>query len=193
MDKKEALEIVKKQLTDHRYEHTLGVVKTAKKLASLYNVDVEQAQLAAIFHDYAKFRPKEEMKQIIIEEKMEPDLLLYGTELWHAPVGAFLVKKEVGIQDEEVLNAIRYHTTGRPNMTKLEKVVFLADFIEPNRSFKGVEKARELAKESLNEAVLFALQHTTVFLMKHHRSVYPGTIFTYNSLIKELKSKGEQK
>lgn len=185
MDKKEALRIVEKQLTEHRYQHTLGVVKTAKKLAKLYNVNKEKAELAAIFHDYAKFRSKEEMKHIIINEKMEPDLLLYGSELWHAPVGAFLVEKEVGIQDEEILNAIRYHTTGHPSMKTLDKVIFLADFIEPNRSFKGVEEARTVAKKDLNEGVLFAIRHTTNFLMKHLRLVYPGTIATYNALVKE--------
>lgn len=183
MERNEALEIVKAQLTEHRYVHTIGVMETAIQLAKQYGVDEKKAELAAIFHDYAKFRPKEEMKQIIVEEKMSSELLSYNSELWHAPVGAFLVEKEVGITDTEVLDAIKYHTSGRPGMTLLEKVIYLADYIEPGRHFPGVEEVRELAKEDLDSALIKAVQNTILFLMKKNQPVFPETFHTYNDLI----------
>lgn len=189
MERHEALEIVKKQLTEHRYQHTLGVMETAISLAKRYGADEKKAELAAIFHDYAKFRPKEEMKQIILAQNMPNDLLAYNSELWHAPVGAYLVQTEAGIHDEEILNAIRYHTSGRSDMTLLEKIVYVADYIEPGRIFPGVEDVRELAQHDLDEALIQALKNTVQFLLKKNQPIYPATIDTYNALI--MKKKGE--
>jgi predicted HD superfamily hydrolase involved in NAD metabolism len=182
MDRKKALEIVKEQITNHRYEHTLGVMETSIELAKRFGADITKAELAAIFHDYAKFRNRDEMKRIIVQQKMKEDLLDFHSELWHAPVGAYLVKEEVGIVDEDVLKAIRFHTTGRPDMTLLEKVVFLADYIEPGRHFPGVDEVRETSKENLDHAVLMALTNTITFLMKKRQPIYPDTFATYNNL-----------
>jgi predicted HD superfamily hydrolase involved in NAD metabolism len=183
MERAKALEIVKEQLTDHRYQHTLGVVETALKLAKKYGANEKQAELAAIFHDYAKFRPKEEMKQIIIQERMPEELLFYNSELWHAPVGAYLVENEVGINDHEVLEAIRYHTSGRPQMSLLEKIIYVADYIEPGRQFPGVDEVRQVANENLNEALLLSIQNSIIFLVKKKRAVFPLTLETYNYFI----------
>jgi predicted HD superfamily hydrolase involved in NAD metabolism len=90
MNRDQALAIVKEQLTEHRYVHTIGVMETAAELADRFGGDLKKAETAAIFHDYAKFRSKEEMKQIITEQKMAPDLLIHSPELWHAPVGRTL-------------------------------------------------------------------------------------------------------
>ncbi|MCM2531578.1 bis(5'-nucleosyl)-tetraphosphatase (symmetrical) YqeK [Neobacillus pocheonensis] len=187
MEREEALKIVKEQLTEHRYQHTLGVMETAIKLAEQYGADVEKGEIAAIFHDYAKFRPKEEMKKIIKEQGFSKDLLEFNGELWHAPVGAYLVEREVGITDQEVLDAIRYHTSGRTEMTLLDKVVYLADYIEPGRHFPGVEEVREIAKESLEKALIKAIQNTILFLMKKNQTVYPDTFHTYNDLVQKLE------
>ncbi|RPK15818.1 bis(5'-nucleosyl)-tetraphosphatase (symmetrical) YqeK [Priestia endophytica] len=183
MNRKEALEMVKEQLNEARYTHTVGVMETAIKLAEKYGEDVKKAELAAIFHDYAKFRPKDEMKEIIIEQNMSKDLLEHHHSLWHAPVGAYLVQKEVGIEDEAVLRAIEYHTYGRPNMTMLEKIVYVADYIEPGRSFPGVEEVRQSAENSLDEALFLCLRNTIVFLIGRKQPIYPMTINTYNSLV----------
>ncbi|OCA92487.1 bis(5'-nucleosyl)-tetraphosphatase (symmetrical) YqeK [Pseudobacillus wudalianchiensis] len=182
MKREEALSLVKEQITEHRYVHTLGVVDTSILLAERYGADTKKAELAAIFHDYAKFRPKEEMAAIIKQQNMDPRLLAFHSELWHAPVGAYLVQKEAGIEDEEVLNAIRYHTSGRIGMTLLEKVVYVADYIEPGRHFPGVEEVRELAKKDLDAALIQALKNTIQFLMKKNQPVYPDTFHTYNDL-----------
>jgi predicted HD superfamily hydrolase involved in NAD metabolism len=189
MERNQALDRVKKELTEHRFTHTLGVLETATRLAERYGADIKKAELAAIFHDYAKFRPKDEMRQIIIDEKMNPELLLHNEELWHAPVGAYLVQKEVGIDDIEVLDAIRFHTSGRPKMTLLEKVIYVADYIEPGRHFPGVEDARELAQTSLDDTLIRAIQNTIIFLFKKNQPIYPDTFLTYNDLIHERKGK----
>src|SRR5699024_3254928 len=108
------------------------------------------------------------------------DMLAYHSELWHAPVGALLVKNEIGIEDEDILQAISSHTTGRPGMTKLEKVIFLADYTEPNRQFPGVDRVRTLSMEDLDAAMLAALSQTIQFLVQKQVLVYPNTLLTYN-------------
>lgn len=187
MEREEALKLVKEQLTDHRYQHTLGVMETAIALAKQYGGNEQKAELAAIFHDYAKFRPKVEMKEIIAGHGFPQDLLEFNSELWHAPAGAYLVEKEAGVCDREVLDAIRYHTSGRPGMNLLEKIIYLADYIEPGRHFPGVEEVREMAKENLDKAVIMAIKNTIIFLMKKNQTVYPDTFYTYNDLIKKLE------
>jgi predicted HD superfamily hydrolase involved in NAD metabolism len=185
MKREKALAIVKEQITEHRYQHTLGVMETAIKLARKYGADEKKAELAAIFHDYAKFRDKDEMKTIIQEQGMDPELLEYNSELWHAPVGAYLVEKEVGITDPDILEAIRYHTSGRPNMTLLEKIIYLADYIEPGRHFNGVEEVREMAQQDLDKALIQAIKNSVRFLMKKNQQIFPLTFYTYNDLVQK--------
>ncbi|UQZ46746.1 bis(5'-nucleosyl)-tetraphosphatase (symmetrical) YqeK [Bacillus sp. PK3-037] len=183
MNREEALACVKQQLTEHRYIHTIGVMNTAIELAERFGADSKKAETAAIFHDYAKFRPKEEMKHIIAREKMPAHLLDHNPELWHAPVGAYLVQREAGIHDEDILDAIRYHTSGRPGMTLLEKVIYVADYIEPGRKFPGVDEVRELAETNLNQALIQSIKNTMIFLMKKNQQVFPDTCLTYNWLV----------
>ncbi|PHA00958.1 phosphohydrolase [Bacillus pseudomycoides] len=185
MDRKRALEIVKQQMHEKRYIHTIGVMETAIELAKQYGVDEKKAEVAAIFHDYAKCRPILEMEEIIKRENLPKDLLRYNKELWHAPVGAYLVEKEVGITDTDILQAITYHTSGHEQMTMLDKVIYVADYIEPGRKFPGVEEARKLAREDINQALLYALKHTIQFLMEKNQTIYPLTFQTYNAVIKE--------
>ena len=192
MDRNIALETVKKHLTEHRYVHTIGVLETSLKLAQLYSADLKKTETAAIFHDYAKFRSKDEMREIVKNENLPQDLLLFGSEVLHAPVGAFLVKKEIGIHDEEVLSAIYYHTTGKGNMSTLEKVIFLADYIEPNRQFPGVEEVRKEAEKDLNTACLMAVKNTIHFLIRQNQKIYPLTLETYNGLMDETQIKNRR-
>ncbi|MBY0597192.1 bis(5'-nucleosyl)-tetraphosphatase (symmetrical) YqeK [Bacillus bingmayongensis] len=185
MNREEALEIVKQQMHEKRYIHTIGVMETAIELAKLYGVDEKKAEMAAIFHDYAKCRSIQEMEDIIKQEELPKDLLHYNKELWHAPVGAYLVEKEVGITDTEILQAITYHTSGHEEMTMLDKVIYVADYIEPGRKFPGVEEVRKLAQEDINKALLFALKRTIQFLMEKNQTIYPLTFQTYNAVLKE--------
>jgi|SRR5690606_17052843 len=191
MERNEALEIVKEQLTKTRYEHTVRVIETSLQLADYYEVDKEKTELAAIFHDYAKYRDKEEMKKWIIKEKLPHDLLEYHPELWHGPVGAVLVKHEVGIKDEEILSAIRWHTTGKRNMSLLEKVIYIADYIEPGRAFPGVDEVRKMVYENLDNACWMAAKNTIGFLLGRNQSVYPDTFHLYNEKFTGRSLNGE--
>lgn len=183
MEKAKALGIVKEQLSPERYQHTLGVLETAIRLANKYGGSIKKIELAAIFHDYAKYRSIEEMVEVVQNEGMDQKLLTYGKQLLHGPVGAYLVRTEIGINDEGILDGIRYHTTGRVNMSLLEKIIYLADYIEPNRNFYGVKDVRELAEESLDEALIAAIGNTMKLLVAKRQPVFPDTLAAYNELI----------
>lgn len=189
MEQSQALKLVKPHLTEGRYRHTVGVMETAIVLAERFGEDIKKAELAAIFHDYAKYRNADEMRQLV-QTKLEcKDILSYGSELLHAPCGAYYVQEEIGIADQDVLNAIKYHTTGRPNMSRFEKVIFLADYIEPNRKFPGVDEVRRWAEVNLDEAIILMLEQTISFLIKRKQLVYPLTIETYNDFIVKRREK----
>lgn len=187
MNREEALAIVKPQLRLPRYEHTIRVTDTAINLAEKYQESAEAVILAAVFHDYAKYRDVAEMRQLIASEsKLPDDLLTFHHELWHGPVGALLVGEEVGITDQAILDAIRWHTTGTANMSKIEKIVYLADYIEPARKFVGLEQVRSTAETNLDYACFLAVRNTIQFLTSKERSIYPATLNMYNDLIKQM-------
>lgn len=182
MELNNAKAIVKPHLTEARYDHTLRVAQTAVKLAEQYGGSKEKLALAAIFHDYAKYRPLEEMERWIKQSSLPKDLLKFHHELWHGPVGAILIEHEHGIKDKEIQLAIYYHTTGRANMSKFEMILFLADYIEPGRSFSGVDEVRQAAKEDLVNACWMASRNTIQFLMAKGSTIYPDSFHAYNDL-----------
>lgn len=188
MEVKEAIALVKPQLTKARFDHTLRVAEVAVKLARVYGEREDKAELAAIFHDYAKYCPLDEMKQTIISNGLPIDLLEYDSELWHGPVGALLVE-QVGITDIDIGNAIRYHTTGRANMSKLELIVFLADYIEPARDFPGLQDVRDMANKDLISAALLVSRNTIEYLLKKGAGIYPDAIHAYNDLVNRTTSR----
>jgi predicted HD superfamily hydrolase involved in NAD metabolism len=172
------LQATRQQLPLSRWEHTLRVVETADEIASQYQVDRDLVDQAAILHDYCKFWTAEELIFSIKRYKLPRNLLLYNQELWHGPVAAVIATKQLGVTNGEVLHAIRYHTTGRPEMGSVEKVVFLADYIEPARQFPGVDAIRLLAKKNMDQAIILALKQTIQFLTTRGQKVYPLTICT---------------
>ncbi|WP_214815569.1 bis(5'-nucleosyl)-tetraphosphatase (symmetrical) YqeK [Exiguobacterium sp. s59] len=178
----EAHELIKRTLPEKRYIHTLGVVETAERMAIQYGENVEQARLAAMLHDYAKYVDTEEMRQVVIEEGLDSALLEYGDELLHAPVGAVFLARQYDL-DEAVLSAIRNHTTGEPGMSRLDQILFVADAIEPNRNYPGVDRLRAEAAQSLEAAVVATLRQTIEFLLKKSVRIFPLTIDTYNDFV----------
>ncbi|ASN05167.1 bis(5'-nucleosyl)-tetraphosphatase (symmetrical) YqeK [Virgibacillus necropolis] len=186
MRKEEAIKVVQPALTKERFDHTLRVAETAVKLADLYKVSTEKMELAAIFHDYAKYRPLEEMKEIIVSSHLPNDLLDYHHEVWHGPVASVVVEEQFGIFDQEIKDAIRYHTTGKTNFGTFEMVLFLADYIEPGRAFPGVEKVRNMAYEDLNHACLMVSHNTIQFLLSKNATIYPDSIHAYNYFLTKL-------
>jgi predicted HD superfamily hydrolase involved in NAD metabolism len=180
-------EATRRQMPDKRWKHTLGVVETAIKLAKQYDGDPDKSELAALLHDYSKAWATDRMEAVIREHQLPENLLRHDKELWHAHVGAWAVKDEHGITDEEVLDAIRYHTSGRENMTQLDKIVCLADYIEPGRDYPGVSKIRELAKHSVEEALIAAFDSTIEVLIERGKRIFPLTVLARNDLIGQLK------
>lgn len=179
--RKEIIDKVSEVLSARRLKHVLGVEEKALELAEQYGAYKEKVSLAALLHDYAKEQTDEEMRDMIISENMDLDLLQYGNNIWHGPVGSILVKKQFGIVDTHILDAIRHHTVGSPDMGLVEQIIYVADFIEPGRSFSGVETARELAKVDLKETIAFSTIHTIEHLLDKNVKIYPKAIETYNA------------
>lgn len=187
MNLEQAKQIVKDILPEKRYIHTLGVIESALSLAKEHGVSEEDAGIAAALHDMAKFHDKHEMRAVIVDHGLDTALLQFHHELWHAPVGAVFAKEKLNITNEDILNAIRYHTTGRPGMSDLEKVIYLADYIEPGRSFNGVENVRAVAHEDLDEAMKIALKQSIQFLISKNQPVFPDTLASYNGYVQKEK------
>lgn len=183
VDRETLLRALRDEVPEPRYRHTLGVVEAAVRLAERYGADPTKAELAAILHDFAKFWPIDRLRAAVQASAFPQDVLAYDTELWHGPVAAEVAKARFGVADEDVLNAIRYHTTGRPGMSVLEKVVCLADYIEPGRQFPGVDEIRRLAEVDLDAALAKALGGTIAYLISRGMRVYPLTLLAYNDLI----------
>ncbi len=186
MEYEEILEAVKERLPAQRFTHVLGVVETARILAVRFGADADEAMLAAVLHDVAKVEPADQMKQMILREVDLPkDILRFHSELWHAPVGAFIAQHTFGITNPFVLDAVRFHTTGRMNMTLLEKIIFLADYIEPNRTTPGVADCRELAESDINAAIILVYKRTVAYLLSKNATIHPDTIYGYNDLVSQ--------
>lgn len=179
----EILAEVEKRISKKRFKHVLRVEETAIALAEQYEVDAEKVSIASLLHDIAKEEEDNEMMDFVISENLNLDLLQYGSAIWHAPIAMILAERDFHVEDEEILLAIKHHTLAAPQMSLVEQVVFIADYIEPGRDFEGVEKARELAKISLEQAVRFAIEETLIELVRKNRKIYPKAIDSYNAWV----------
>lgn len=177
------IQIIQSQMSRERFQHVLGVEQVAVQLAEKFGVSTEAASIAALTHDYAKERSDKEMQELIFSEKLDLEWLDYGSNIWHGPLGAVLVERELGISNPDILNAIRHHTIGAEKMTLLEQVIYVADYIEPGRNFPGVERARVLVEENLQEAVRYETKRILQHLIEQNRKIYPKTIATYNKWV----------
>lgn len=189
MNREQWIERVRSQMPAKRWEHTLGVMETAVRLSRKYGADEDKADRAALLHDYCKYWPVERQRQAVEEQEVLRDVLDYDKPLWHAPAAAAVAVKDFAVQDREVLDAIRYHTTGRPGMTLLDKIICLADYIEPGRDFPGVDAIRHLADQSLERALLAGFDSTISHLLAQGVRIYPLMIEARNYLIDELKGR----
>ncbi|WP_019235931.1 bis(5'-nucleosyl)-tetraphosphatase (symmetrical) YqeK [Staphylococcus warneri] len=177
-----AKELVKAKLPEKRYKHLLRVAETAVKLAEIYDGDKDKAELAGVLHDYCKYDDLSTMYQVVRQYELESDLLSYGGEILHGPVCSAIMENDFDVKDEEVLLAIKYHTTGRQQMTKTEKLVFIADYIEPGRKTPGVEEIRDMAynQGSLDKTIYEISKRTVLFLIQKDITVYGATIACLN-------------
>lgn len=180
---------VKKYLDRDRYEHTLGVMYTASSLAMRYGADIDQALAAGLLHDCAKCIPNDKKIHMCDKyhlhmteaEKANPSLL-------HAKLGAFLAGKKYHIEERAIINAIACHTTGRPDMTLLDKIIYIADYIEPGREeLPNMKEVRYLAFRNIDECLYRILKDSLVYLKTKHMSIDPMTEKTYLYYKKALK------
>ncbi len=171
------------RLRGYRYEHTLGCERAARKLAERFGGDPEKAGVAALLHDITKhLSPQEQLnlceKYGIIPctvEKSEPKML-------HGKTAAAIAREEYGMP-EEICDAIACHTTGRRGMTLLDKILYLADYIEDTRDFSGVEKARKLARQDIDRALLYCYDQTLTDLVERGKLIHSDTVAAYNDMI----------
>lgn len=179
----EMREDILSRLHGYRYEHTLGCERAAKKLAERFDGDVEKASFCAILHDITKHLSPQEQLNLCetygiipcVIEQLEPKVL-------HGKTAAAIAAREYHAPDD-VCQAIACHTTGRKDMTLLDKILYLADYIEDTRDFRGVGKARKLAKSSLDRALLYCYDRTLCDLIARGKLIHDDTIGAYNDLI----------
>ena len=185
MNYTEILKWLKENLNEKRYIHTLGTADCAKELAQKFGLDSEKAYLAGLLHDCAKCFSNEKLLDIIHQHLNVEECEMLNYKTLHAPVSAYIAEKEFKITDKEILSAIRWHTLGRLDMTDFEKIVFIADKIEPNtRDKEYSDKIRVLLDEEngLNKALLKCYKETIKSLVKRDLKICLLTIEIYNKL-----------
>lgn len=185
---------IKKILEEKRFEHTLGVAYTASSLAFAYGYDDKKAYIAGLLHDCAKCLSHQ--KRLMICKKNHLEITTVEKEnpvLLHAKVGAFFAKEKYGVCDLEILDAIRYHTTGRPDMGLLEKIIYVADFIEPHRKkLPKLFEIRKMAFEDLDMAIYMILENSLNYLEKGNSIIDKKTEETYNFYKKFIEERGKK-
>lgn len=181
----EALKVIlQKRLNEKRYYHSLCVAQEARRLAEKYGGDSEKAYLAGLLHDITKNAPDEEHLQIFKDFGIIlTDVEQNAKKLWHAMSGAVYVKNILEINDPEIIDAIRYHTTAKADMSLLAKLLYLADFTSRDRDYEDVEVIREYVDESLEKAFVYALKYSIADLVNQERAVHPDTLAAYNMAV----------
>lgn len=188
MNESEIISILSNRLSPRRLQHSLEVARVAREMAQNHGIDPDKAYLTGLLHDYAKGMSGSELltiasSQFLLADEVEsriPDLL-------HAPVGAYLLMTELGIDDTEILQAVKVHTLGALEMSTLDKIIFLADMIEPGRDFPGLERLQCLAGRDLDRAMLFGMDSTIRYCLEQSRMLHPLTIRVRNKFLDHIK------
>ncbi len=179
--------ILEQRLSPYRLNHSKEVAKSAYNLALKYGSEPEKAYLSGLLHDILKEADKNEIFDLALKYGVTLTTLEKNAKkLWHSILGAEYIKNELGITDSDILNAVRYHTTGRASMSLLEKILFTADFVSADREYDGVNQMRKKAEISLDEAMNEGLSFTIAELVKNGFPIHPDTVHAYNEL-KERK------
>ncbi len=176
--------LLKERLTEKRYIHSLAVADESYRLAELYGADAQKAYLAGLLHDVTKNASQEEHLHIfdtfgIMLNSIESQ----AQKLWHAISGSLYVRYILNVDDEEIIDAIRYHTTAKSNMSLLAKVLYLADFTSADRDYEDVDVMRNLVNKSMNDAYRYALSYSILELVESGRAVHTDTLAAYNESV----------
>lgn len=177
-------DVIKKQLSEKRYAHSLRVAQTAIKLAKAHGVDEKKAYIAGILHDYCKEYSKQEQVKLAVEQGLlasREDLLM--PQVLHGPVASYVLKAEGIIEDEEILQAVRFHTTGHPDMDALAKIIFIADYIEPGRKTPNLDGLLERALCDLDDCMVEIIDRTMIYLMKDRKIIHEDMIRCRNKIL----------
>lgn len=181
-------EKLKKMLNEKRFVHSVGVSETAVEMAKFYGADTEKARIAGLLHDCAKNFSVEDTFKMCEQFGIVPDEIeTANPALIHAPLGAAAAREFFGITDEEILRAIRLHTVGGKNMTVLDKIIYLADMVEPSRVYDGVENLRKLIYSGLDNVFLHALDRSIVFNVEKGVLIHTATLDARNEIILNRK------
>jgi predicted HD superfamily hydrolase involved in NAD metabolism len=171
---------LKAHLDDRRIVHSRQTAKAAVALAKRYGADENKALVAGLLHDVAKGACRHGMLGVAEKYHVDADEVeKENPELLHGKVGAAMVQMDLGIDDEDILSAIRWHTTGRAGMSLLEKIIYIADLIEPGRDFSGIDAIRELASRNIDEAMLAALKQVMDFVTCKGFTLHPNSVEAY--------------
>ena len=190
MEYSEAKKLVKARLSEKRWTHTKNVKKMAVKLARRWGTDPEKAAMAAILHDSAKELPKQELLQIFADNAIiAENAPARPSPVWHGIAAAILAETQWGITDPEILSAIRCHTTGKPGMSKLDKIIYLADMTSAERDWSGVNKLRKLERNDLDAAMLVALKQTNDFVLSQGKPLDPMSKAAYEDIHAQVEAR----
>ena len=183
---------LRKSLSKKRFDQCLKVMETAEELAIIHECDVKKAKIAGLFHDCAREVPQDHLLKmaedfgILLDEIQKREKVLI-----HGPLGAAVARKVYGISDNDILRAIRLHTTGDKDMEMLDKVIFVSDYIEPTRNFPGIGKIRDMAIENLDEALILALDSTIKYVIAKGKLLHPKTLNARNYILLKKESDEE--
>ena len=193
MTESEMIEKLRLTQKERRFNHTLGVVEEAERLAPLFGVDVEKARITALLHDCAK--NLDEKTQYDFNELCEKygvtldEYAKHEKALVHAFLGAAVAKAEYGIEDQEILDAIYYHTTARPAMSPLEKLIYIADMTEAGRTMEQAEEIRKIVEHDVDEALVYAIGCSIKHVIRKGTLIHPDSVSARNYIIEHRRAK----
>lgn len=178
---------IKEKLSEHRYIHSIGVMKKAEELAKFYGLDTKKAKLIGLAHDIAKQMSLSEIQKYILNYHLELDKIeKINSELAHAKIGADICKRKYNF-DEQMVYAVKYHTTGSPDMDMMAKIIFMADKIEENRNYEDIKERRKLTLENIDKAIIETINYIITDNITKGRIIHINSINTRNYLLQNLK------
>ena len=183
-------ELLKKKLSKKRFQHSMNVAEECFKLAEIYGADKRRCYLAGMLHDIMKEEMPEKLKQYVMDSGLSPDPAETAAKgLWHGIAGGYYIREELGIDDKELISAVRFHTVGCARMTLMEKIVFLADMISEDRKYKDIDKMRKYCYEDINVAMSVALIYLLDSVTSRCGTIPLYTFQAYNYYVKFNKNK----
>lgn len=188
------IDLIKNRLGEHRFYHSMCVAERARELAEKYGADADKAYIAGILHDVMKEEDLAVQRKIIESDgTVLSDVELNTPNVYHQMSGAAYVKNTLKINDSDIINGIRYHTTGRANMSLFEMIIYLADFTSRDRDYPDVDIMRAETDKSLLGGMVYSLRHTIVYIANQTKQIHPDTLYCFNWAVGELNKQNIQK